>query len=457
MSPFSKLIEDPRLTTWEWIAATDQLRWTSGQKEIYSRPAEEINSTAAWYQLIHPDDRERVRHATERALEWGTGFRERFRLIGKRGEIYWILGHARVFRDALDSLHLLGLNVDVTDWVDALAASEARFSATFEQAAVGIAHVGLEGAWLNVNQRCLDILGYPKEELLKLTFADITHPDDLASDWAQVHELIRGERLTYSMEKRYFAKDGRLIWTNLTVSLVRKRDGSPDYFISVIEDITARKRLEAERDDLIEALEKRVRERTAELEKLTLTDPLTGIANRRCLDDRLEIEWKRAIRTRQPLSVLLIDVDHFKNLNDGFGHATADRALVSIASGLGNLARRASDMAARYGGDEFVIVLPETGMDGAEIVARQVHEMVHAIGLRTSESAGMVNVTVSQGVATVWPDNSATCWTVLSNADRALYFAKQSGRDRFAVFGRTMEDGKGAMPQPKAPPAKRRD
>jgi len=301
-----------------------------------------------------------------------------------------------------------------------------------------------------VNRRCLEIVGYPKEELLKLTFADITHPNDLAADWALVHELLRGERSTYSMEKRYFAKDRRLVWVNLTVSLVRKRDGSPDYFISVIEDITARKQIEAERDGLIEALEERVRERTAELEKLTLTDPLTGIANRRCLDDRLEIEWKRAVRTHQPLSVLLIDIDHFKNLNDGFGHAMADRALVSIASGLGNLARRASDLAARYGGDEFVLVLPDTGPDGAEIIARQVQDMIHVINLRTAESPLAAGITVSQGVATSWPESSAACWTLLSNADRALYRAKQSGRDRFEVHGGSIEGQEvpGSHPSP---------
>ena len=430
----TQLIDDPRLITWEWIAATDQLRFTSGQREVYSWPVEQICNTPTWNRVVHPDDRERVRMAVERALQTGTGFRERFRVVGKQGETYWILGHARVIHHPDGSLRLLGLNMEVTDWVDALADSEMRFSATFEQAAVGIAHVGLDGSWLNVNQRCLEILGYPKEELLSLTFADLTHPDDLATDWAQVHELIRGERPTYSMEKRYFARDGHLVWANLTVSLVRKRDGSPDYFISVIEDITARKQLEAERDDLIEALEERVRERTSELEKLTLTDPLTGIANRRCLDERLEIEWKRAVRAREALSVLLIDVDHFKMLNDGLGHAAADRALVAIAEGLGGLARRPSDLAARYGGDEFVLILPATGPDGAESVARQVHEMVHGINLRPPESSESIAITVSQGIASAWPGNNDSCWTVLSNADRALYRAKESGRDRFAVY-----------------------
>src|SRR5437763_1963078 len=86
----------------------------------------------------------------------------------------------------------------------------------------------------SMHRRCLEIVGYPREELLQLTFGQITHADDLAADWALVRELLRGERTTYSMEKRYITKQGRLVWANLTVSLVRKPDGCPDYFISVI-------------------------------------------------------------------------------------------------------------------------------------------------------------------------------------------------------------------------------
>ena len=426
---------DGRLATWEWIASTDELRWTSGQTEIYSRPANEINSTAAWSALVHPDDREHLRAAVERALASGTGFQERFRVAGKNGEILWIFGHARVFRDSDNSVRLVGVNMDVTDWVHALAASEERFSATFEQAAVGIAHVGVDGSWLNVNRRCLEIVGYPKDELLKLTFADITHPDDLATDWGLVRELLSGARTTYSMEKRYFTKDGRLVWVNLTVSLVRTQDGSPDYFISVIEDITARKQLEAERDELIEALEERVRARTAELEKLSLTDALTGIANRRCLDERLEVEWDRAVRTRQPLSVLLVDVDHFKGLNDGLGHGAADRALIAVSSTLKQIPRRSSDLVARYGGDEFVIVLPDTGPDGAAVIAKEVHQSLRALGLKNPGSPISSKLTVSQGVATAWPASKGTSSSLLLAADRALYRAKQSGRDRIEAAG----------------------
>jgi len=424
-----------RLATWEWIVSSDELRWTSGQAEIYSRPSSEINSSGAWNALVYPDDRERVRLAAERALETETGFREQFRVIGTQGDLLWIFGYARVIRQPDGSLRMSGMNIDVTDWADALAAAEIRFTATFEQAAVGIAHVGPDGKWLNVNRRCCEIVGYSKEELKELTFADITHPDDLDADWAQVRALLAKERSTYSMEKRYFTKNKQLVWVNLTVSLVLKGDGSPDYFIAVIEDITARKQLEAERDELIQVLEERVRERTAELEKLSMTDALTGIANRRCLDEQLRIEWDRAVRARSPISLVLVDIDHFKGLNDGLGHGAADRVLMLVAAALTRTVRRPADLAARYGGDEFVLVLPGTGPDGAMTVASQVQEAIGRLSLANPGSPIDSKVTVSQGVATLWPLKKGAGNSLMLAVDRALYDAKQTGRNRIAISG----------------------
>src|ERR1700677_3839620 len=138
-----------RLATWEWNPSTDELRWTSGQSEIYSQPAIEINSSEVWNAIVHPEDRQRIRFAAEKALETETGFREQFRVIGRNGENLWIFGYAKGARQADQPLRMSGMNMDVTDWVEALAASEARFIATFEQAAVGIAHVGTDGKWLN--------------------------------------------------------------------------------------------------------------------------------------------------------------------------------------------------------------------------------------------------------------------------------------------------------------------
>lgn len=148
---------------------------------------------------------------------------------------------------------------------ESLRSSEEAFKGTFNQAAVGIALVGTNGAWLKVNRKLCEILGYSEEELLQLTFQDVTHPDDLETDLALVAQVLSGEIDTYAMQKRYFRKSHDVVWVNLTVSLVRNASGKPDYFISVIEDITHRKADEAELTRYKDHLEEEVQARTTDL------------------------------------------------------------------------------------------------------------------------------------------------------------------------------------------------
>jgi len=154
-------------------------------------------------------------------------------IINEQGEM---LGAVMVFHDVSQRYALM---------FD-LRRERALFQNTFDQAAVGIAHVALEGHWLRVNKRLCDIIGYSEAELLGLTFQDITHPDDLSDDVDQVGRMLSGEINQYCMEKRYIRKDGSLVWINLTVALSHKADGMPDYFISVVEDIQSRKVAEQE-------------------------------------------------------------------------------------------------------------------------------------------------------------------------------------------------------------------
>lgn len=132
--------------------------------------------------------------------------------------------------------------------------SEAKFRSTFEQAAVGIAHVSPDGKWLMVNQKLCQIVGYSQAELLQTTFQDITYPEDLNSDLIYVNQMLAGEIATYSLEKRYIRLDKSLVWINLTVSLVKNPNGEPEYFISVIEDISDRKTLEMSRKKALQRL-----------------------------------------------------------------------------------------------------------------------------------------------------------------------------------------------------------
>lgn len=157
-------------------------------------------------------------------------------------------------------------NLETARAAEALAAERERFRATFEQAAVGIAHVAPDGRWLRVNRRLAELLGYTPDELARLTFQTVTYPLDLEGDEGLVRRLLAGEIESYSLEKRYVRKDGSPVWANLTVALVRRPDGAPDYFIAVVEDVSARKALEAELESRVEDRTRELREANAALE-----------------------------------------------------------------------------------------------------------------------------------------------------------------------------------------------
>ncbi|MCB1932397.1 MAG: PAS domain S-box protein [Candidatus Accumulibacter sp.] len=160
------------------------------------------------------------------------------------GWVAWaLIGTAVTLSLAVFFVFLLRRRVSLR--TSALRESEESFRATFEQAAVGIAQVAPDGSWLEVNQRLCDIVGYSREEMLKLSFQDITHPDDLATDLQLVGEVLAASRKTYNLEKRYLHKSGAIVWIRLTVALLRAQDGAPKYFVAVIEDITDRKLAEA--------------------------------------------------------------------------------------------------------------------------------------------------------------------------------------------------------------------
>ncbi len=139
------------------------------------------------------------------------------------------------------------LEEDAARDVEALRRSERLLRATFEQAAVGMAHVGLDGTWLDVNQRLCEILGYERDELIdRMSFQDVTYPDDLPADLKQYRRLLRGEVDHYTLDKRYVRKDGSVVWVSLMVALVRDADGQPDFFIGVVQDISERKQMESQ-------------------------------------------------------------------------------------------------------------------------------------------------------------------------------------------------------------------
>lgn len=295
----------------------------------------------------------------------------------------------------------------------ALATSEARFRAAFEQAAIGIVHTSLDRRYLQVNQKFCDMLGYAREELLGKPANDLTYPEDREAASTYRQQLLSGAAHSVAAEKRYVRKDGSVIWVNRTVSLVRDPQGQPLYFLRVVEDITERKRLEAE------------------LRELAITDMLTGLPNRRAFMNRLEEEHARMQRfDTQQAAVLMLDLDHFKRINDSCGHPAGDAVLRQVAARIRDEIRRV-DMCGRIGGEEFAILLAganaETAREFAERLSWKIADTT------VSYEGRDLAVTVSIGIAVMQADDENADRALL-RADAALYRAKEAGRDRVEVI-----------------------
>ncbi|MGO4377679.1 diguanylate cyclase [Pseudoduganella sp. RAF19] len=169
------------------------------------------------------------------------------------------------------------------------------------------------------------------------------------------------------------------------------------------------------------------------MRELTLTDALTGIANRRSFNDAFDNEWRRCVRSGTPLSVIMIDIDHFKNYNDAYGHQAGDHCLQQVANAMRHCAGRPPDMLARYGGEEFVVLLPNVEASGAETVAQRILLEVRRLAIPHRMSTVSDIVTVSIGAATLAPGDGLSPEILIRAADRELYEAKESGRDRYSA------------------------
>ncbi len=169
------------------------------------------------------------------------------------------------------------------------------------------------------------------------------------------------------------------------------------------------------------------------LQKLALLDGLTALANRRCFDEHLSNEWQRLARDRQPLSLILCDLDNFKRYNDSFGHPAGDRCLKKVSNALLKGPQRPADLVARYGGEEFAVILPNTDTSGAWRIAQKIHSSVRALKIAHAADNDQPYVTVTMGISTIVPGHDTTAQVLVQAADMALYHAKKQGRDRTYV------------------------
>ena len=179
------------------------------------------------------------------------------------------------------------------------------------------------------------------------------------------------------------------------------------------------------------------------IERLSLIDSLTNIPNRRNFDKYMANEWKRALREKNPISLLMVDVDYFKQFNDKHGHRQGDEVLKKVAAELTSVLRRPADLAARWGGEEFAVLLPNTGLDGAGYVAEQIRlktENTTVPNITGKDGASLLGVTVSVGVASEYPTADKSIADLVERADKALYIAKETGRNRVFLEDDTIKE-----------------
>ncbi len=526
--------------SWEWDAVENRSSWSAEMCRIFGQPPDFAPTYAEFRALVHPDDRALITggdgerpHRMHRYDGW-------YRIVRPDGEIRHVHGRRDVRRDARGKItHMFGTTQDVTDQrVAEIARQEAQelFETAFSHAPIGMALIGLDGRWLKVNRAVCTITGWPERELLQRTFQDITHPDDLEADLAQVERLLAGAIDDYQIEKRYLTRTGRHIWALLSVSLVRDPRGRPRHFISQIEDISRRKRAEAklreaeaearlQRDhataiiaamhegytftvdgeikaindalcavtgfsagqlvgaqppypfwapEHVEAMqdvghraseadggvfevtfmratgERFEAELTVqpardasgatigfvstirdvsdqnrqhrELERMARTDNLTGLANRHVLQESLKREAGRRVADKRQLALVLLDLDLFKQINDEHGHPAGDAVLIEVARRLA-LTVRTGEVLARVGGEEFAWLLPASS--AAEAIAAGDRARA-TIASRPFHSVGTLTMSAGVGLMPTPSDGDE----LYRLADRALYEAKQNGRNR---------------------------
>lgn len=276
----------------------------------------------------------------------------------------------------------------------------------------------LSSRMLYTTRAVKNMLGYNPAELYRKSFPDdLMHPGEVPA-YMDALEAVRRQNESRTLIYRMHRKDNSWMWAEGCISLYRDElTGEPIGFINVVRDITHRKEAED-----------RLQIAYNELEALAAVDPLTAVANRRHFDAVLDAEWKRAVRNGTTISMLLIDVDFFKNFNDIYGHIAGDDCLRDIASTVSQCTRRSTDLVARFGGEEFAVVLPETDEAGAAALAERIRVAVHSHGVRHAGNTHGV-ITISIGCASMVPTRASSTLALIEAADKALYRGKSIGRN----------------------------
>lgn len=328
--------------------------------------------------------------------------------------------HLRVKMQGTDEAALLAKQFD--SMLDSIAVREAQLASFYSLDLVGLTITSPEKGWISINSCLCSMLEYTEHQLQKMTWADLTHPDDLEADVQQFTRLLANEIDGYSLEKRFISRTGKVIDSMLVVRCVRKDNGTVDYVMAMVQDISKQKA------DAIK------------IKQLAYYDPLTQLPNRRLLDDRLKHALLLSDRTQRYGALLFLDLDNFKTLNDTRGHDIGDILLQQVAERLIKITRE-GDTVTRFGGDEFVILLENlnsnavTAATETKAIANKILATInqpYSIDGHTYASSTCIGASLFVGQQTS-PDD------LLKQADISMYQAKKSGRNVFCFFDPQMQ------------------
>lgn len=299
-----------------------------------------------------------------------------------------------------------------------MSAHDSLFTLTFRDSPIGMAILDSGGRYVEVNAAFARIVGRDPSAMVHRHFGEFTHPDDLPRDLELMKQLAEGAVPYYQLHKRLLHREGDTIWARVTVSdVLAADDPHGHHYVAQIEDVTEIRRAR----DL--------------LERRALYDHVTGLANRTLLMDRLELALDTHEQRAATVACIFLDIDHFKVVNDSFGHDAGDALLVELARRLQG-AVRSADTVARLGGDEFVVVVED--VMGPEAALAVTHGITQAMRQPFRIDGHELEPTVSAGLAMAEPDMGAEA--LVRNADMAMYAAKQAGRDRIEVYNASMRE-----------------
>ncbi|HEY8778342.1 MAG TPA: diguanylate cyclase, partial [Solirubrobacterales bacterium] len=404
---------------WEWDIRPDQVTWSDELYRIFGVKRDQFEATfEAYLEMVHPHDRHRVKDEIQRAISNATRcvFEHRIMLDDNTARILRCHGEPVTDNEG-KVVRLFGVCQDITELADSKwgrRSAEDRFRNAFEHAPIGVALVAIEndelGGFTAVNRAMSALTGYSEGELVDSSLDEITVPEDRYLDGAQRRRLLAGKFDSYTVEKRFVHHEGHEVWGQFSLSLARENEEAAPYGILQMQDISERRRFEQR------------------LRYLADHDALTGLANRRRFRGELEQQIAFYARYGGQGAVLILDVDHFKHVNDTAGHQTGDNVIREIAELLRARAR-VSDAVARLSGDEFAVLLPQTDREGAIRFAEDLRREVRL----QSTATGPTPVTVSIGVAMFAGETEEGGEPALVSADLAMYEAKENGRDRVVL------------------------